>query len=356
MLRLTRDDLLHIAPRPKLAARQTIWDGYVSAILSAEGASFFDLYKVNTPRRVRHALAQWAGAETGSFSILYESGAYTAAGILRVFGAKKHSSPVSPEEAEHIASLPIGPDGDGPRAQALFERVYGHLTHVGHELGNTQQGDGYRFRGVGPNQDTGREARTHACAKIGCTFDDYVHPLNLLRGALIEWNEKGCNAYADRDDAVSIRKLINAGTVNVSISKINGLPETMRALKAAEAVITDDDAQTRIAVAAPVEDVPGDNAPWPNNNQPVSLMSSTEMQAGAVGTSVTGSAAASEWAQAGSRIIQAATAEGRFSMSAFLFAALSEPLLLGALLATAATGGIIYMMIKRFKRFHIFGV
>lgn len=375
MLRLTREDLLHIAPRPKTPRKVQIWDAYTSALMSAQGIQFLtDVAEITTPLRLRHALAQWSGAETGGFSVLYESGAYTAAGILRVFGAGHHSSAVTPEEAQQIAAMPVFDDGDGPRAKALFERVYGYQTHIGHELGNVKEGDGYRGRGLGFNQMTGMWAYQHNADKIGCRIEDLPQPINLLHGACLEWAEKNCNRYADQNDAVSIRKLINAGTVNVSLARVNGLPETMRALKATEAVITEADFQSVPTAAlasvsaapsvdkpsaltiAAVEDVPGDNAPWPNDNQPVSLMSSTEMQAGAGGSATTGVTAGSSWADCLPRAFERATATGHFSLLAFLFALLSDPMAWAALGATAATGGIVYMMLKRYKRFHIWGI
>lgn len=226
---ITRDDLARMFARPKSGAKAKIWDTYTEAITSAKGASLFARYGVTTARRARNFLAQVA-PETGGLTVLSESGAYTQAGILRVFGAGRHSAGVTAAEAKRLA-------GNGP---ALFERVYGlGNPRKARELGNTQAGDGWRFRGLGPLQITGRYAHERYAAKIGCTLGQLSEPINCLHAALIEWDEKGCNTYADRDDAISIRKLINGGNINVPVSRLNGVPEVRVALAEAKRIWTD---------------------------------------------------------------------------------------------------------------------
>lgn len=51
--------------------------------------------------------------------------------------------------------------------RAFFERVYGHGNAIGRQLGNTMPGDGYRFRGRGFIQLTGRGNYERYGAKIG---------------------------------------------------------------------------------------------------------------------------------------------------------------------------------------------
>jgi len=344
-IRLTRDDLLHIAPRPKIAAKAAVWDAYVSALMSPEASALFDRYQINTPRRMQHFLATVV-AET-NFSVLWESGAYSAASIIRVFGAGHHSSAVSQAEAARIAALPVGGDvpGNGPRGDALFERVYGYKTKIGKSLGNREQGDGAKYRGLGPLQITGRDAHERYAARVGCSVADLGQPLNCLHAALCEWQEKNCNKYADNDDAVSIRKLINGGSLSVSVSKINGLPNAMAALRLAKAVITAVDFSDAAVASVPA-----------NEDKPASLYSSTEMQAAAGGGMTSGAMASNSWLSCLPRAFGAATATGRFSIVAFLFALASDPEFWASVAATLATGGCIYLMIMRFKRFHIFGV
>lgn len=226
---ITRDDLARLFPRPKSGAKAKIWDGYADALTSAECSELFGRYGVTNVRRVRNFLTQ-AKPETGGLTIIWESGAYTAAGILRVFGQGRHSAGVTADEARRLA-------GNGP---ALFERVYGlGNPRKARELGNTQPGDGWKFRGLSLLQITGRAAHERYAAKVGCTLEQLAEPINGIHAALIEWHEKGCNAYADKDDAISIRKLINGGNINVSVARLNGVPEVREALADAKRIWPD---------------------------------------------------------------------------------------------------------------------
>lgn len=83
----------------------------------------------------------------GKMKPVRENMNYRAERILEVFGAK-HSAKVTKAEAQKLAGNP----------QALAERVYGlgNPTKAA-ELGNTQKGDGYKYRGGGYEQRTGRK-------------------------------------------------------------------------------------------------------------------------------------------------------------------------------------------------------
>lgn len=345
MLKLIRDDIVVVAPPPKKPWKRAIWNGYVSALISAEGAALLSRYRVNSPLRLRHALATMC-AETG-LALSWESGAYDADGIVRNFGWNselgtwRHSAHVTRAEAERIAALPVNADGSGPRCEALFERIYGTGNpKKAKELGNTQPGDGWKFRGLGLPQATGREAHETAARIIGCSLTDLQLPLNSIHMFLIEWDEKNCNRYADANDAVSVRKLINAGNLKVSIKRINGLPEAMAALRRAEAVITDTDFSDD---NTPVADLAG------SKNAPASLMASTEMQAGMTTTGGGGYSAQ----QGISEAMAKTAATGKFDAVVFIMNLLSEPLFWVGAFGVAAG---VYMMIKRSDRFRILGI
>jgi len=232
MIDVSREEIDQFAPRPpKAGARQQAWEAYARAIESDAAHRLFAEFEITTNRRWQHFAAMVA-TETGGFTVLWESGAYSAAGILRVFGAGKHSARVSAAEAERLA-------GNGP---ALFERVYGlGNPKKAKELGNTEPGDGWRFRGLGPAQITGRWAHERYAGKIGCTLEELCDPLNALHAALLEWRDKGCNAWADRDDVVSIRKLINGGSLKVSVAKLNGLEDAKSYARRAKRIWRDDE-------------------------------------------------------------------------------------------------------------------
>lgn len=84
------------------------------------------------------------------------------------------------------------------------------------DLGNTQRGDGFRFRGRGLIQITGRDNYQRAAAGLGV---DVVADPQLLeeralaaRSAAWWWATHGCNQLADGGDFVALTRRINGGT------------------------------------------------------------------------------------------------------------------------------------------------
>lgn len=89
------------------------------------------------------------------------------------------------------------------------------------KLGNIEPGDGWRFRGRGPIQITGR---TNYRVIGGYLALDLEHrpellndTVNACRSAGAFWRWKGLEVYADSDDFLSMTKAINGG--------INGLAD-----------------------------------------------------------------------------------------------------------------------------------
>jgi len=191
-----------LCPRPRSgASRQKAWDGYVAALVSDEAAKLFERYDVTTELRMAHVLANW-GHETGGWQIVWESGAYSASRIMQIFGVGKHSARVTWPEAQRLAY-------NGP---ALFDRVYGlGNPRKAAELGNDRPGDGWAYRGCGIVQITGKRDHYRYAAMVGCKVEELQKPLNSIHAALCEWEAKGCGKWADKDDVVKVRKLINGG-------------------------------------------------------------------------------------------------------------------------------------------------
>jgi putative chitinase len=91
------------------------------------------------------------------------------------------------------------------------------------DLGNTEPGDGTRYRGRGLIQTTGREnyraVRDRLLARLGAAVPDFeADPEQLERpewaawSAADYWDSRGLNAHADRDDFITITRRINGGT------------------------------------------------------------------------------------------------------------------------------------------------
>lgn len=153
-------------------------------------------WNINTPDRVAMFLAQCAH-ESGGFKVLVESLRYSASRLLEVF--PKYFTPA---EAQRFAM----------DERAIAERVYGG------RMGNAQEGlgDGYRFRGHGIIQLTGRDNYTRCGQAVGVDFAAHPEMLEQPLWAAVSagwfWATNGCNELADRGDYLGVTKRINGGT------------------------------------------------------------------------------------------------------------------------------------------------
>lgn len=101
------------------------------------------------------------------------------------------------------------------------------------DLGNTRPGDGYKFRGRGLIQITGRDNYRAAGQALGIDLWSYPELLGELplaaRSAAWFWQSRGCNELADAGRFERITRVINGG--------LNGYPERLALWdKAKEAV------------------------------------------------------------------------------------------------------------------------
>lgn len=100
------------------------------------------------------------------------------------------------------------------------------------DLGNTQKGDGVRFKGRGLIQITGR-ANYKAYADY-CGYDVVAkpelleRPLGAVKSSMWFWQTHGLNEIADTDDVRKVTKRINGG--------YNGLAARQRYLQRAKQV------------------------------------------------------------------------------------------------------------------------
>jgi len=182
---------------------------YLEAI--RQGDPLFEAHGIKTPLRLSHFLAQ-ALHETGGFTVVRESMRYSAPRLVAIFGVGHHSAAVTPAEAELLAR--------GPEA-AIAERVYGlGNPSKARELGNTQAGDGFRYRGNGVLQTTGRANHRRIGAACGLDFegdpDLVTAPEHALKPALQEWTQNDLNGFADRNDIRTITRRINGGLIGLA--------------------------------------------------------------------------------------------------------------------------------------------
>lgn len=126
----------------------------------------------------------------------------------------------------------LGHESDG--FKAMEEYASGAAYEGRADLGNTQPGDGKRFKGRGPIQLTGRANYRDYGRRIGIDLE--AHPeiaalpsLGVLT-ACAYWTVKGLNALSDRDDVEGITRRINGG--------LNGLADRKARLAVAKALLS----------------------------------------------------------------------------------------------------------------------
>jgi putative chitinase len=116
---------------------------------------------------------------------------------------------------------------------ALEEYASGDEYEGRDDLGNTQPGDGSRYKGRGLIQVTGRN--NYALCGQALGVDLINNPTRLAdpdlasRSAGWFWNSNQLNGDADRDDVRTVTRVINGG--------YNGLEERMQFLQAAKKVL-----------------------------------------------------------------------------------------------------------------------
>ncbi len=168
-------------------------------------------FQINTPLRLAHFLAQ-CGHESGGFRVTSENLNYSAKGLMGIF--KKYF----PTEA--IANQ------YQRNPQKIANKVYANRMANGSEA----SGDGFKFRGRGYIQLTGRDNYTQFGKAIGediTSNPDSVSGKYALLSAAWFWSKNGLNKLADggASDAVvtSITKRVNGGTI--------GLPDRIKHFK-----------------------------------------------------------------------------------------------------------------------------
>ncbi len=181
---------------------------YLEAI--HQGNELFEQHGITTPLRIAHFFAQ-ALHETGGFTILRENMNYSASRLVEIFGVNRHSAAVTVAEAEKLARKP----------EAIAERVYGlGNPRKARELGNTQPGDGFRYRGNGVMQTTGRSNHRRTGTACGIDFENnpdlVIAPEHALKPAIHEWTEGRLNLSADKNDIRTITRRINGGFIGLA--------------------------------------------------------------------------------------------------------------------------------------------
>jgi putative chitinase len=185
--------------------------GHLSETVIAQLPDTIAKFELNTPLRLAHFLAQ-AGHESGGFKLVNENLNYGAKGLLGIF--KKYFP--TEEKAKLYERKP----------EKIANLVYGSRMGNGAET----TGEGYKFRGRGYIQLTGKDNYKAFDAVVTESIidnPDLVATKYPLLSAAWFFHKNGLHKIADKGatDAVitEVTKRVNGGTI--------GLPDRIKHFK-----------------------------------------------------------------------------------------------------------------------------
>ena len=159
------------------------------------------LWEMDTPERVAMFIAQ-CGHESNNFKVLTENLNYSAKALDALFG--KYFKRAGRDAQEYHRQ---------PRKIANV--IYANRM----DNGDTDSGDGWRFRGGGILQLTGRYNYTQFGEEMEMTPEEAVEYVRTKQGALDSacwfWDTNNINKYADACDVKGATKRINGGYIGL---------------------------------------------------------------------------------------------------------------------------------------------
>lgn len=159
-----------------------------------------------TSRRIMAHFLSETATESGGFEKLEESLNYSVEGLMKTFSRSR----ISAAQCQALGRKP----GRAAQHEQIANVIYGGAWGL-KNLGNTQPGDGWRYRGGGILQNTGRANYRRA------GFEDNPealrHPAGALAAALKFWTDNDLSRIAATGSVAQVRKVVNGGA--------NGLEE-----------------------------------------------------------------------------------------------------------------------------------
>ena len=161
--------------------------------------SAFERFEINTPERQAAFIGQCAH-ESANFKTLQENLNYSAKGLNATWPSRFPTE----EAAQPFHRQP----------EKIANKVYSG------RMGNLDEGDGWKFRGRGLIQLTGKDNYRLASDALGVDFvKDPDLVLTKEYAALTAawfWNKRSLNKEADAKDFTGMTKKINGGTIGLA--------------------------------------------------------------------------------------------------------------------------------------------
>lgn len=185
-----------------------------------------DHFGISTPNQIAGFLAQTAH-ESGGYTVLTENLNYRAATMAVCWPARfaEQGPDKKPKKDAKGANIPN-------KFALALEKHPEQIANVVYSsrMGNgpTESGEGWKYRGRGLKQLTGKDNYTRCGQALGIDLvsnpDLLLEPKWAAMSAAWFWWANKCGALADADDFVGLTKRINGGTI--------GLPDRERRYRA----------------------------------------------------------------------------------------------------------------------------
>ena len=193
-----------------LISKELLIDGHVCDAVTAD--KWVDAlnvtcekFEINTPERIAGFLSQ-IGHESGGLKFVIENLNYSAPALRTVFGKYFHDD----SQANACARQP----------QKIADKVYANRMGNGDE----DSGDGFKYRGRGLIQLTGKDNYTafgNACGVDAVSHPEIVEsPDAAALSAGWFWSTHRLNALADASDVEGMTRRINGGLNGIDDRKL----------------------------------------------------------------------------------------------------------------------------------------
>lgn len=170
--------------------------------------------KINTPLRLAHFFAQ-LDHESICFSVMNENLNYSSRGLMSTF----------PRHFDWNLALKYH-----RQPEKIANRVY--ANRMGN--GNYDSGDGWKYRGRGYIQLTGKNNYKSLSENTGIDYvnnpDLLLNEVDAMVSACFFWNRNNINKHADNDDIRMVTKAVNGG--------YNGIKDREEKLKKYKKIFT----------------------------------------------------------------------------------------------------------------------
>lgn len=157
-------------------------------------------YNITTKDRIDYFIAQ-CGHESAGFTKFIENCNYADTALCKIWNTQFPTLDIAKQYHR--------------KPELIANRAYANKNGNGNE----QSGDGWKFRGRGCIQLTGKANYTAFAQSIGKSLEESVQYCETINGAIESacffWTKNNLNKYCDNQDFLGLTKKINGGTTGL---------------------------------------------------------------------------------------------------------------------------------------------